>query len=80
MGAVHGELAMHSSSTCAMGTNDKSVVDPAIMRVHGPDGLNVVDASVMPYVTNANTYSPVTMLAEKASDLILGNGRCRRQR
>jgi choline dehydrogenase len=40
--------------------------------VHGVDGLRVVDASVMPYVTNGNIYAPVMMLAEKASDLILG--------
>ena len=50
-----------------------SVVDPASMRVHGLDGLRVVDASVMPYVTNGNIYAPVMMIAEKAADLILGN-------
>jgi choline dehydrogenase len=43
------------------------------MRVHGLDGLRVVDASAMPYVTNGNIYAPVMMLAEKAADLILGN-------
>jgi len=40
--------------------------------VHGLDGLRVVDASVMPYVTNGNIYAPVMMIAEKAADLILG--------
>ena len=50
-----------------------AVVDPATMRVHGVDGLRVVDASVMPYVTNGNIYAPVMMLAEKAADLIAGN-------
>ena len=50
-----------------------SVVDPASMRVHGVDGLRVVDASAMPYVTNGNIYAPVMMMAEKAADLILGN-------
>jgi choline dehydrogenase len=56
-----------------MGVDDLSVTDPETMRVHGVDGLRVVDASVMPYVTNGNIYAPVMMLAEKAADLILGN-------
>jgi choline dehydrogenase len=43
------------------------------MRVHGLEGLRVVDASVMPYVTNGNIYAPVMMAAEKSADLILGN-------
>ena len=49
------------------------VVDPATMRVHGLDGLRVVDASVFPYVPNGNIYAPVMMVAEKAADLIRGN-------
>ena len=71
--ASDGETALHPSCTCRMGVDDQSVVDPLTMRVHGTDGLCVVDASVMPYVTNGNIYAPVMMLAEKAADLVLGN-------
>jgi choline dehydrogenase len=68
-----GETALHPSCTCAMGTGPLAVTDPASMAVHGTEGLRVVDASVMPYVTNGNIYAPVMMVAEKAADLILGN-------
>jgi choline dehydrogenase len=67
------ETALHPSCTCRMGVDDRSVVDPATMLVHGLDGLRVVDASVMPYVTNGNIYAPTMMIAEKSADLILGN-------
>jgi choline dehydrogenase len=70
--AKEGETALHPSCTCRMGTDELSVVDPDTMRVHGLQGLRVVDASVMPYVTNGNIYAPVMMVAEKAADLILG--------
>jgi choline dehydrogenase len=63
------ETALHPSCTCALGP----VVDPGTMRVHGVDGLRVVDASVFPNVTNGNIYAPVMMVAEKAADLIRGN-------
>ena len=68
-----GETALHPSCTARMGTDEMSVLDPLSMRVHGVEGLRVVDASSMPYVTNGNIYAPVMMLAEKAADLILGN-------
>jgi len=68
-----GETALHPSCTCRMGTDELSVVDPATMRVHGIDGLRVVDASVFPTVPNGNIYAPVMMVAEKAADLIAGN-------
>jgi choline dehydrogenase len=68
-----GETALHPSCTAAMGTGPMSVTDPATMRVHGVEGLRVVDASVMPYVTNGNIYAPTMMIAEKSADLILGN-------
>jgi choline dehydrogenase len=65
-----GETALHPSCTCRMGIDDRSVIDPLTMRVHGVEGVRVVDASAMPYVTNGNIYAPVMMLAEKAADLI----------
>jgi choline dehydrogenase len=73
--ARDGETALHPSCTAKMGdaTDPMSVVDPLTMRVHGTEGLRVVDASVFPYVTNGNIYAPVMMTAEKAADLILGN-------
>jgi choline dehydrogenase len=70
--ARDAETALHPSCTCRMGTDDMAVVDPATMKVHGVEGLRVVDASAMPYITNGNIYAPVMMLAEKAADLILG--------
>jgi choline dehydrogenase-like flavoprotein len=60
----------HPTSTCAMGP----VVDSEL-RVHGFDGLRVVDASVMPSVTRGNTNASVIMIAERAADLIqIGSG------
>jgi choline dehydrogenase len=71
--ARDAETALHPSCTAKMGTGPEAVTDPASLRVHGLQGLRVVDASVMPYVTNGNIYAPVMMAAEKAADLILGN-------
>jgi choline dehydrogenase len=71
--AKDAETALHPSCTARIGLDDLSVVDPLTMKVHGTEGLRVVDASVMPYVTNGNIYAPVMMVAEKAADLILGN-------
>ena len=71
--AKDAETALHPACTCKMGTDPMAVVDPDSMKVHGLESLRVVDASVMPYVTNGNIYSPVMMIAEKAADLILGN-------
>jgi choline dehydrogenase len=70
--AREGETALHPSCTARMGVDDMAVVEPSSLRVHGLDGLRVVDASVMPSITNGNIYAPVMMVAEKAADLILG--------
>ncbi len=71
--ANDAETALHPSCTAKMGTDDMSVVDPSSMRVHGVEGLRLVDASVFPSITNGNIYAPVMMVAEKAADLIAGN-------
>jgi choline dehydrogenase len=71
--AKDAETALHPSCTCRMGKDDMAVVDPASLSVHGVENLRVVDASVMPCVTNGNIYAPTMMIAEKAADLILGN-------
>jgi choline dehydrogenase len=71
--ARDAETALHPSCTARMGLDDESVTDPSSLRVHGTQGLRVVDASVLPVVTNGNIYAPTMMVAEKAADLILGN-------
>jgi choline dehydrogenase len=59
----------HPTSTCMMGPPERAVVDTTL-RVHGIDGLRVVDASIMPTVVSGNTNATVIMIAEKAAELI----------
>lgn len=66
----HAESAYHPSGTCRMGSSEQSVVDSE-GRVHNMKGLRVVDASIMPEITNGNLNAPVVMIAEKIADSIL---------
>ncbi|MEO1065770.1 MAG: GMC family oxidoreductase N-terminal domain-containing protein [Pseudomonadota bacterium] len=69
-----GDIAttiFHPVGTAKMGQDEMAVVDDQL-RVRGLDGLRVIDASVMPTITSGNTHAPVMMIAEKASDMILG--------
>src|SRR5467141_2320995 len=70
----NGGTCYHASCTCLMGSHPTAVVDDEL-RVHGLDGLRVIDASVMPAVTSTNTNAPTIMIAEKGAAMIKASAR-----
>src|SRR5215207_8926173 len=71
-----GSTVFHATCTCKMGRDPMAVVDDQL-RVHGLEGLRVIDASVMPSVTSTNTNAPTIMIAEKGAAAILAEARQR---
>ncbi|MBB3230229.1 choline dehydrogenase [Halomonas stenophila] len=69
--AETAETAYHPCGSCRMGTDALAVVDPQC-RVHGIEGLRVIDSSIMPSVTNGNINAPTIMIGEKGADHVLG--------
>jgi choline dehydrogenase len=73
-----GGTVFHCSGTCRMGSDETSVLDPQL-RVRGVDRLRVVDASVMPQITSANTNATSLMIGEKGAALIASGGSRRQE-
>ena len=71
--AEKSATAYHPAGTCRMGEDDMAVVDSEC-RVHGMEGLRVIDSSIMPTVTNGNLNGPTIMIGEKGADHVLGKG------
>ena len=71
------DTVYHPSSTCMMGPDAATSVVDARLRVHGIDGLRVIDASIFPNITSGNINAPTVMVAEKGAAMILEDARRR---
>ena len=69
-----GQTAWHTVGTCRMGSDGKGVVG-ANLKVHGVEGLRVIDASVMPTIPSSNTNAASIMIGEKGADLVKADSR-----
>ena len=71
------DTVYHPTSTCIMGPDAANSVVDARLRVHGVQGLRVIDASIFPTITSGNTNAPTVMVAEKGASMIIADARAR---